>query len=76
MKDPALQMRLKTQLSGGRVPHLLQTERRRTGRSQEEQVERVQSSPRPTSDQQGAPFGFPAGPDFLLSVKRSISGLF
>lgn len=31
MKEPALQIRLKTQLSGGSVPHLLQSQRWRTG---------------------------------------------
>lgn len=63
MKDPALQMRLKTQLSGGSVPHLLQSQRWRT-------------SLKPTGDLQWPPFGFPAGPDFLLRVRHSIRTLF
>lgn len=46
------------------------------GRWQGEELVRVQSSLRPTSDLRWPPFGFPAGPDFLLSVKHQIRTLF
>lgn len=51
MKDPALQMRLKTQLSGGSVPHLLQSERWRTSSGPEEaELVQVQASLKPSGD--------------------------
>lgn len=45
MKEPILQIKLKRQLSGGRVPHLLQGERGgREGRQREKRSEQKQTS--------------------------------